>query len=190
LSSELDEVTGRWDYTSLPPNVQIGEGCFIEQRDSFERCRSTRDPAVTIGDRVRIYSWTRFSLEPSGRVQVGDDSILVGAMFMGADSIRIGKRVVVSYFVTIADCDFHPSEPEARRRDAAAIAPGGEPSQSAGLVARPVVIEDDVWIGIGAIVLKGVTIGAGARVQPGAVVTQDVPAGATIAGNPGVVEQQ
>ena len=190
MSSELDEATGRWDYSLLPANVRLGSDCFIEQRDSFERCRSTRDPAVTLGDRVRVYSWTRFSLEPSGFVEVGDDAILVGAMFMGAGSIRIGKRVVVSYFVTIADCDFHPSEPEARRRDAAAIAPGGDPSQSSGLVTRPVAIEDDVWIGIGAIVLKGVTIGAGARVEPGAVVTHDVPASATVAGNPAQIQPQ
>jgi acetyltransferase-like isoleucine patch superfamily enzyme len=47
-----------------------------------------------------------------------------------------------------------------------------------------VVIEDDAWIGIGAIVLKGVRIGAGARVEAGAVVTRDVPSGATVAGNP------
>ena len=46
------------------------------------------------------------------------------------------------------------------------------------------IIEDDVWIGIGAIVLKGTRIGRGARVGAGAVVTRDVAAGATVAGNP------
>jgi 2,3,4,5-tetrahydropyridine-2,6-dicarboxylate N-succinyltransferase len=54
-----------------------------------------------------------------------------------------------------------------------------EPPQAA-----PVVIEDDAWIGIGAIVLKGVRIGAGARVGAGAVVARDVPAGASVEGNP------
>ena len=58
------------------------------------------------------------------------------------------------------------------------------PTQVAPLRTRPVVIEDDAWIGIGAIVLKGVTIGAGARVEPGAVVTRDVAPGARVAGNP------
>ncbi len=42
----------------------------------------------------------------------------------------------------------------------------------------------DVWIGGGAIILGGVTIGDGAIVGAGAVVTKDVPAGATVAGNP------
>ncbi len=49
---------------------------------------------------------------------------------------------------------------------------------------RPVAIEDDARIGIGAILLKGVVVGAGATVLAGAVVTTDVPAGATVGGNP------
>jgi acetyltransferase-like isoleucine patch superfamily enzyme len=52
-----------------------------------------------------------------------------------------------------------------------------------------VIIEDDVWLGIGSIVLKGVRIGAGARVAAGSVVTADVPAGAHVAGNPARIEQ-
>jgi len=45
-------------------------------------------------------------------------------------------------------------------------------------------VGDDVVIGIGAMILKGVRIGAGARIEAGAVVTSDVPAGAVAAGNP------
>lgn len=187
MSTELEELTGAWDYSTLPGNIRIGADCFIEQRASFERCRSTRDPAVELGDRVRVYAWTRFSLEPSGSVEVGSDSTLVGAMFMGAERISIGERTIVSYFVTIADCDFHPRDPAARRGDAIAIAPGGNPEDVAELRTAPVTIGDDVWIGIGAIVLKGVAIGNGARVGPGAVVTRDVPAGAEVVGNPGEI---
>jgi acetyltransferase-like isoleucine patch superfamily enzyme len=108
-------------------------------------------------------------------------------MFMGADRIRIGARTIVSYFVTIADCDFHPREADARRRDAIAIAPGGDPADVAELRTAPVTIGEDVWIGIGAIVLKGVTIGDGAQIAPGAVVTRDVPAAGRVAGNPGQI---
>lgn len=48
----------------------------------------------------------------------------------------------------------------------------------------PVIIEDDVWIGYGSIIMSGVTIGAGAIVAAGAVVTKDVPSCAIVAGNP------
>ena len=53
-----------------------------------------------------------------------------------------------------------------------------------------VVIEDDVWIGYNATILKGVRIGKGAIIAPGAVVTHDVPPGATVAGNPACLMEQ
>jgi acetyltransferase-like isoleucine patch superfamily enzyme len=181
---ELREITGEWDYRTLPPNVQIGQGCLLERKDSFASFRSARDPGLILGQRVRVYTWTTFNIEPTGLVEVGDDSILVGPVFMCANHIRIGKRVIISYNVTIADSDFHPLDPEARMRDAVANAPFGDRSRRPTLVASPVVIEDDAWIGIGAIILKGVTIGAGARIGAGAVVTRDIPPGTTVFGNP------
>ncbi len=180
----MTDLTGGWDYHTLPTNVVLGEGCFLERRASFDRFRSTREPGLVLGDRVRVYTWTAFNVEPSGQVVVGADSSLVGAVFMCAGDVTIGERVVVSYNVTVADCDFHPRDPDERMRDAVANAPEGDRSRRPPLVSRSVVIEDDVWVGIGAIILKGVTIGRGARVGPGAVVTSDVPDGGWVAGNP------
>ena len=182
--NEIKAFTGGWDHAALPKNIRVGADCFLERRESFKRFRSTREPGLTLGDRVQVYTWTEFNIEPAGALEVGDDSVLVGAVFMCAESVRIGKRVLVSYNVTIADSDFHPRDPEQRQLDAIANAPGGDKSRRPSVVARPVVIEDDAWIGIGAIILKGVRIGRGARIGAGAVVTHDVPAGATVAGNP------
>jgi len=181
---DIGEITGAWDYASLPPNVKLGPGCFIERKDSFRRFRSVREAGLRIGSNVRIYTWTEFSVEPQGEIAIGDDSTLVGPIFMCAERISVGRRVVISYHVTIADCDFHPLDPATRRRDALANAHGGDASQRPPLVSRPVVIGDEAWIGIGAIVLKGVRVGRGARIAAGAVVTHDVPDGATVAGNP------
>jgi acetyltransferase-like isoleucine patch superfamily enzyme len=181
---DVGAITGDWDYTILPANVRVGVGCFLERKDSFRRFRSTRDPGLVLGNGVRAYTWTEFNVEPTGLLEVGDETTLVGAVFMCAEHIRIGDRAIVSYNVTIADCDFHPRDPEERRRDAIANAPLGDKRDRPALLARPVVIEDDVWIGIGAIILKGVRIGVRARVAAGAVVTADVPAGVTVAGNP------
>lgn len=181
----MADIIGTWDYSSLPGNVQIGEGCFIERRDSFKRFRSTREPGLVLGRGVKVYTWSEFNIEPEGQVTVGDDTVLVGAVFMCAQSIRVGRRAVLSYQVTIADSDFHPRDPELRRRDAEANAPQGDRSRRPPVLARPVVIGDEVQIGIGAIILKGVTIGDGARIGAGCVVTSDVPAGAEVMGNPG-----
>jgi acetyltransferase-like isoleucine patch superfamily enzyme len=181
---ELAEITGAWDYGSLPRNILVGPDCWLERKDSFARYRSTREPGLVLGARVRVYTWTVFNVEPAGLVEVGDDSVLVGATLMCAERITLGRRVIVSYQVTIADSDFHPLEPGERRRDAVANAPYGDKSRRPPYATRAVEIGDDAWIGIGAIILKGVRIGRGARIGAGSVVVRDVPDGACVAGNP------
>jgi acetyltransferase-like isoleucine patch superfamily enzyme len=185
-ASLVSAVTGGWDYSTLPINVRLGKNCFIERNSSFERYRSRRDLGLVLGDRVKVYTWTTFNIEPEGQLVVGSDSILVGAVFMCAERIKIGERVTISYNVTIADCDFHPLDVDERRRDAVAISPSGDKNDRPTVITQPVAIADDVWIGIGAIILKGVKIGKHARIGAGAVVTRDVPDGAHVFGNPAI----
>ncbi|AFZ29506.1 transferase hexapeptide repeat containing protein [Gloeocapsa sp. PCC 7428] len=188
---DISEFIGTWDYASLlPANVRIGKDCYLERKDSFQRFRSRHNPGLVLGNGVYVYTWTVFSVEPEGVVVVGDESILVGAMFWCAQSITIGKRVTISYNVTIADSDFHPRKPGLRRQDAIAIAPPGDQKPRPSLVTQPVIVEDDVQIGIGAMILKGVHIGAGAQIGAGSVVTANVPAQAVVAGNPARIQNQ
>ncbi|WP_207937649.1 sugar O-acetyltransferase [Pseudomonas sp. 51_B] len=88
--------------------------------------------------------------------------------------VRIGDDCQIGPNVQIYAAD-HPLDPEVRR---------------SGLESgRPVTIGNNVWIGGAAIVLPGVTIGDNAIVGAGSVVTRDVPAGATVVGNPARVCQ-
>jgi len=80
--------------------------------------------------------------------------------------VSIGADCRIAWDVVIMDRDFH-------RLDA---------DREEG--AQPVVVDDRVWIGCRALVLKGVTIGSGAVVAAGSVVTSSVPARALVAGNP------
>jgi acetyltransferase-like isoleucine patch superfamily enzyme len=184
MSFPIEEVTGEWDRSSLPANIEFGDRVWVERPQAFARFTSRRKPGLRLGDDVRAYGWTVFNVEPAATLTVGPRSVLVGAIFMCAERIEIGADVVISYGVTIADSDFHPLDPEARRLDAEASAPYGDPSRRPPVAHAPVVIEDGAWIGIGAIVLKGVRVGAGARIGAGAVVTREVPAGAHVEGNP------
>jgi maltose O-acetyltransferase len=61
------------------------------------------------------------------------------------------------------------------------------PMRFSGLDVAPISIEDDAWIGAGAIVLPGVTVGRGAVVAAGAVVTKDVESFTIVGGVPSVV---
>lgn len=181
---DTNKITNNWDYSTLPANVRLGRDCFIERKNSFDRYRSEQDPGLVLGNRVNLYCFTDLNVEPSGMVAIGDDSILVGGIFMCAQRIAIGKRVIISHGVTIADSDFHPTDPAARKLDAIANSPYGDKSRRPYIETNPVEIGDDVWIGIGAIILKGVKIGVGARIGAGAVITREVPAGEYYIGNP------
>jgi acetyltransferase-like isoleucine patch superfamily enzyme len=111
------------------------------------------------------------SFEPGIRIE-----LLAGAcLFIGkgtylnrnvqlvvADSVWIGQRVKIGWDVVIMDTDLHGHS--------------GQP-----VATKPIVIEDDVWIGCRALILKGVRIGEGAVVAAGAIVTKDVPARSVVA---------
>ena len=108
-------------------------------------------------------------------IVVGDHAFIgSGCTFSAGASISIGAHCLISSGVRIHDNDGHPVDPERRRRS---------DRISANEVAL-VVIEDNVWIGANATILKGVHIGANSVIGTGAVVTDSVPRDQVVAGNP------
>lgn len=93
----------------------------------------------------------------------------VGCTILDTAPVHIGARTMFGPYVQIYTAQHHKDRVK----------------RAAGLeIALPVSIGADVWIGGGAIVLPGITIGDGAIIGAGSVVTRDVPAGVTVAGNP------
>jgi acetyltransferase-like isoleucine patch superfamily enzyme len=127
----------------------------------------------------------------NGRCTVGDFTLLNGALLMAEELIEIGSYCLVSWNVGIADSDFHPIDPAERRRDAIALAPYyQERPPRPAIRTAPVRIADNVWIGMNAVILKGVTIGENAVIAAGSVVSKSVPANTIVAGNPAVVVKE
>lgn len=115
-------------------------------------------------------------------IVVGDHvQIARGACLLAVEAgLTIGNKVLIAPNVTIVTGD-HPIDLRGRFiYDIAVKSPGED---------LPVVIEDDVWIGTGAIILKGVTVGRGAVVAAGALVLDDVPPYAIVAGVPAKVRR-
>ncbi|MBV9008366.1 MAG: acyltransferase [Verrucomicrobia bacterium] len=104
---------------------------------------------------------------------------------MAEARIEIGSHCLISWNVGIADSDFHPLAPVQRLIDAKALAPyyANRPPRPK-LETAPVIIHDNVWIGMSAVILKGVSIGENSVVAAGAVVTRNVPPNCVVAGNP------
>ena len=176
-----------WYHQPIPENVRFGEGFYCETAQIFRFVRNKKPDAVELGDHVSCYAGCSFSIGTNGHCKVGDFTLLNGALIMAEDRIEIGSHCLISWNVGIADSDFHPLEPAQRLIDAKALAPFFEnrPPRPK-LRTAPVIISDNVWIGMNATILKGVTIGENSVVAAGSVVTKSVPPNTVVAGNPAV----
>ena len=167
--------------------LHCGAGCRILGTPMIQRLRGS---TIILGARVTLRSWPASNpLVPNhpvvlatrkrgALIQIGDDCGLTGTTLVAAERIQIGNRVQVGANSTIVDTDFHPLTVEERARD---FLNGAH---------APVIIEDDVFIGMQSLILKGVTIGRGSVVGAGSVVVKDVPAGVIVAGNPARVVKE
>ena len=174
---------------ALPPNVRVGANTLITGDLAFKRFHSRRDPALVIGANCSM-DGVHFALGEQGSVRIGDYCYFTNAVLLSELELLIGNYVVIGWNATIADTDFHPLSPAERIADAIACSPLGKGRPRPEIPRLPVVIEDDVWIGPNATILKGVRIGAGAWIEAGALVTRDVPPHARVMGNPAQVVGQ
>ena len=106
------------------------------------------------------------TIEIEGDVQINNNAFIKSE----GPGIRIRRRALIGSYVEIFDSDFHELHPDRRR--------GGSPAMG------PVELGENVFIGDGAKILKGVTIGADSVIGAGSVVTSSIPAGVVAAGNP------
>ncbi len=174
-----------WWTQPIPQGVVWGEGLYLETAQIFRHFRAREPEALRLGNHVSCYAGCSFSIGEKGRCTVGDYTLLNGALIMAEERIEIGSYCLISWNVGIADSDFHPLDPALRRQDALALAPFAPNRPPRPKIATaPVVIGDNVWIGMGAVILKGVTIGENSVVAAGAIVTRDVPPNSVVAGNP------
>lgn len=167
----------------IPHNVRLGEGTECQGSRSFKRFFSILPDALVCG-RACVFEQAQFALGRQAMMTIGDHCYFSNAVLLCEDRVTIGSRVMLSWGVTISDSDFHPLDPALRIQDAIACSPMANGLNRPAIGHAPVIIEDDVWVGHAATILKGVTIGHGAYIEPGAVVTRSVPAHSRVLGNP------
>lgn len=174
---------------------EIGERLSV----AFFRYPVLRSRCASVGKRLHMEQIP--SISGAVKVYIGDDVRLSGSLnvaggrifdnpefrignrtFIGskcifavARLIEIGDDVLIASGCSVSDYSGHPLDPDARAAGVQ-VAPGD---------VRPIRIGNKAWLGRGAIILPGVTIGEGAVVGAAAVVTKDVPPGHICVGNPG-----
>ncbi len=122
-----------------------------------------------------------------------DDSFMLIPPFYttGGLDIRVGRNVFVNQNCTFYDLGGLDIGDDVMIGPNVSIITSGhpiEPSQRrAGVIAKPIVIERNVWIAAGATIIGGVTVGENSVVAAGSVVTRDVPANTLVGGNPAKV---
>lgn len=177
---------GRWTQGQLPPNVRLGLNTLLTDELAFKRFHSQAQDALVIGAHCTM-DGVHFDLGPEGRMSIGDYCYFTNAVLLCELEVRIGNYVVIGWNTAVSDTDFHPIAPAERIADAIACSPLGRGKPRPPVLRRPIIIEDDVWIGPNATILKGVRLGAGAWIEAGSVVTHDVPPGSRVLGNPAQV---
>lgn len=136
---------------------------------------------VRVGDGSMLLADVMFDRE-GGSLAVGDRTFVGKSTLVIATRIEIGSDVLIAWGCTIVDHDSHALRFADRKDDVANWYVGMKDWSRVEI--EPVVIRDKAWIGLNAIILKGVTIGEGAVVAAGSVVTKDVPPWSLVAGNP------
>lgn len=154
---------------------------FNMMEDPFKEVRPSRlilhtNSKLVCKGHIQSFEAVRIECLPNAVLEIGHKSYINhDSEIRCRELISIGDNVNIAYNVLIQDSDYHTMYDEK----------GNEKPQT-----LPIVIEDDVWIGANAIILKGVTLGKGCVVAAGAVVTKNVPAYALAGGNPARIIKQ
>jgi acetyltransferase-like isoleucine patch superfamily enzyme len=181
-------IEGDWCKFPVPANIEVGENTMIDSSSCFKKFFSRLPVGLKLGSHITLQS-PALATEEKAYIEIGDYSFISGACIAAIDKIIIGRYVFIAGGVTIVDSDFHPLDPAMRMHDTIAISTIGDKSRRPAFDSAPVIIEDDVWIGYNATILKGVTIGKGSVIEAGALVSKNIPAGSVVYGNPAVIKK-
>ena len=171
LARLFDGVRGLervWAYTRLRARMRtdLDRSVVVLGCPELHGTRNLR-----LGRNLYLYCDLHLETQAGGAIDIGDDVVISrGVHIVAFSGVRIGAGSMIGEYASIRDANHRYGE-------------GVEPRNS-GHDARPVEIGARVWIGRGASILAGVSIGDGAVIGANAVVTRDVAAGAVVGGVP------
>jgi len=163
-----------WYPRPLPDNFEVGERSWVYSSFAFVHHAARLPSAVRVGHDTGIYNGTFFDLGPHAEVVIGDYCTLVGVIMRTNARVQIGDFTFLAHEVVLADTPF-------------AIPPGPENAPAAIRIPTSdsaIVLGENCWVGMGAVLLAGTHLGEGCVVGAGAVVNFAAPPFSILAGNP------
>lgn len=154
------------------PIIEMSRGSSIEIHGGSTICSVPWMTALGV-DHPTVLRTLRLG----ARLSIGSNTGISGGSFCAANSIVIGSECLIGADVIVTDTDFHAVNPKGRRFN-------DNPNE---IAAVPIVIEDNVFIGTRAIILKGVRIGQNSIIAAGSIVTKSIPPNCVAAGAPAKV---
>ncbi len=115
------------------------------------------------------------SLRSDATLEIGENVGISGGGICAAKEVILGDNILMGANAFITDTDFHPIEKENRR------------FRKDNVISKKVVIEDNVFIGMNSLILKGVTVGENSIIGAGSIVTNDIPPNCIALGIPAKV---
>ena len=162
-------------FCSAPKSVRFLRSAHI-------RNQSTRPDSIRVGANS-VVGGQLHVFPDGGHIHIGEYCFIgPETRIWAGDAIEIGDRVLISHGVNIHDSIAHSLSAIERHRHFIEIILQGNGALG-NVPKKRIVIEDDVWIGFNAVIMKGVRIGRGAVVAAGAIVTKDVPPFSIVSGS-------
>jgi acetyltransferase-like isoleucine patch superfamily enzyme len=151
---------------------------------NFRGIRNRAGSTLQIGE-GSIVEGSLVSERDGATIVIGRNTFIGTSLLASATEIEVGDDVLISWGCNIVDHNSHAIAWNQRKQDVRDWYQ--DKKDWTNVIIKPVKIGDKVWIGLNAIILKGVQIGEGSVVAAGSVVTKNVPAWTVVAGNPATV---
>jgi acetyltransferase-like isoleucine patch superfamily enzyme len=179
------QIPNDWFALGMPSNVSIGKNVYIDSSYGFAAVASRENPAIIVGDCAGVYDRAAFIVGSRGKVTVGAFTVLNGTYIICDERVDIGSHCLLSWGVAISD-NWMPSiaSVDSRRSALESVPSDSTRHQPASGKPRPVVIEDNVWVGFDAVIMPGVTLGRGSIIGARSIVRESIPPYAIVVGDP------
>lgn len=175
-----------WYPLGLPPNLQVASTVFIDSSYGFAGFQSVRPDAMFIDEGSGCYDRSSVLTSDNGKISIGKFTILNGTTLICKNEIIIGDHCMLAWGSVITDWWLNAEKLSIESRRALLKKALQDPLRPHPFVgeAKPVVLENNCWVGFDAVVLSGVRLGKGCVVGCKTVVDKDVPPYAVVAGSP------